>query len=745
MIESIRIFDVATYGPVPEVMINLSTINFVYGSNGSGKTTISRVIAEHPGHEHCLVAWKNGAPMKALVYNRDFVEANFGAGKDLKGIFTLGEENVHTIATLAEANSAVEGLSKRIADKTESLQGADGTGGFKSKLADLEKKFRETCWKQKVNYDDKFAVAFTGVRDAMEKFKMRVLSEHATNKAAAATLAELLQRAETVFGAEPTQEDPVQVVSGEALLAYESNTIMKKGVMGKQDVDIAGMIKKLGNSDWVKQGRSFYDKNNSICPFCQQATEADFAKSLEDFFDESYIAETKAVDELVDGYTMQAVAYANALQLILEAPSKFLDAAALRSELTLIESKFQLNFQFLAAKQREPSQSLALVSVSAPIEVIAKLIGAANVEVAKHNALVANIKREKAVLTAQVWRHLLDDELKDYLAAYLKEKGDIGKAVASLESEIKKASDERREKQAEIVELEKNSTSVQPTVDAINGLLAKFGFHGFRLARVAEGDRYALNRGDGTDAKHSLSEGERTFVTFLYFYHLLKGSDSNSGITAHRVVVFDDPVSSLDSEILFIVASLIKSVFDEVRAGTSHVKQVFVLTHNAHFHKEVTFRRAKNKKNVSKDEAFWVVRKSALTSKLVPHATNPINTSYDLLWNEVRQPDRNNLSIQNTLRRILESYFKILGGVEIHELPERFDGADKVACASLVSWVNDGSHFTPDDITFTLDQEAVDNYLRIFQTVFHKWNHIEHYKMMMGDAYVDLPLVTEFV
>ncbi|MFH0083694.1 AAA family ATPase, partial [Pseudomonas aeruginosa] len=72
----------------------------------------------------------------------------------------------------------------------------------------------------------------------------------------------------------------------------------------------------------------------------------------------------------------------------------------------------------------------------------------------------------------------------------------------------------------------------------------------------------------GMDAKETLSEGERTFVTFLYFYHLLKGSDSESGVTTDRIVVFDDPVSSLDSDILFIVSSLIKALFDEVRQGT---------------------------------------------------------------------------------------------------------------------------------------------------------------------------------
>ncbi len=733
MIESIRIANVATYGSDPQALVGLSTINFIFGSNGSGKTTISRVIAGHPGHERCPVVWKNGLPMKALVYNRDFVETNFGISKNLKGIFTLGEASMDAIAKIEAAKADVEALSKHLLTKYESLNGADGAGGFSRQRIELEEGLRETCWKQKLKHQEKLSVAFKGARDTKENFKARVLNEWATNRAIFVPLSELHQRAAIVFGEDAAQEAPIHSASGSALVAFETNTVMLRAVLGKQDVDIAGMIKRLGNSDWVKQGRAFYEVNDAACPFCQQPTETAFGKCLEDYFDEAYVTAIKAIDDFGDGYATNASAYVLGMSSMLAGPTKYLDVTALRSELAVLESKVQLNLQLIANKRREPSRSLELESLSASIDAINALVATANAEVTKRNALVANLKREKAALTTQVWRYLLDHELKGDMDDYLSAKTKVEKAIGALEGDIQKTNGERRAKEAEIVALEKSTTSIQPTVDAINGLLAKFGFHGFKLTREASGDYYALNRGDGTDAKHSLSEGERTFVTFLYFYHLLNGSNSDSGITAERVVVFDDPVSSLDSEVLFIVASLIKSVFELARAGKSTIKQVFVLTHNAHFHKEVAFRRAKRKKDRTKDETFWVVRKSGLTSKVIPHETDPIKPSYDMLWNEVRQPDRNNLTIQNTLRRILESYFKILGGIEIHELPEKFEGMDKIACNSLVSWINDGSHFTPDDITFVLDQAAVDNYLRIFREVFQKCNHIEHYKMMMGE------------
>jgi wobble nucleotide-excising tRNase len=78
----------------------------------------------------------------------------------------------------------------------------------------------------------------------------------------------------------------------------------------------------------------------------------------------------------------------------------------------------------------------------------------------------------------------------------------------------------------EIRNLEKDTTGIQPTIDEINSLLSSFGFLGFSLAKTENGKSYRLVRSDGTNAKQSLSEGEESFVTFLYFYHLLKGSNS---------------------------------------------------------------------------------------------------------------------------------------------------------------------------------------------------------------------------
>ncbi len=735
MIESITISGVATFGTTPEQVNALSLFNFFFGSNGSGKTTVSRVIAEETKFPTCSVTWKAGTKLQPLVYNYDFVERNFNQSAELKGVFTLGEKQVDTLTKIATAKGELDALTAKIETLTQGLQGADGNGGKKGDLVTLEAGLKDKCWAQKQKHDAKLQGGFEGYRNSSEKFKGKVLQELAANKESLLTLAELEKRAESVFGLTPTEEASVPSVDAAQLLAHEANPILKKRVIGKEDVDIAAMIKKLENSDWVREGRAFYEVNEGACPFCQQSTSEAFAQSLNEYFDETFVTDSKAIDDLATDYATEAARIQEHLASIIASPSRFLELEQLKAEKELLDARIILNNQRLAGKKKEASQVVELESVSNVFAVIKTLIHTANTQVAAHNEMVANIASERKTLTAQVWRFVLE-ELKADLTTFETAKDGLDKAISAMTTQIANANTDKAEKEAEIRELEKQTTSIQPTIDGINSLLSSFGFQGFKLAKAASGASYKLVRSDGSDAKATLSEGEKTFVTFLYFYHLLKGSDSDSGMTTDRIVVFDDPVSSLDSDILFIVGSLIKGLFDEVRAGTGHIKQIFVLTHNVYFHKEVTYNQ--NRKDVAmNEESFWIIRKPGLVSKVDKHSTNPIKTSYELLWAEVRKSERSNLAVQNTLRRILENYFKILGGIDFEQLCAMFDGKDRIICKSLCSWVHDGSHYAHDDIYVSIDDSMVDSYLRVFRAIFDKSGHSSHYKMMMGDAYVE--------
>ena len=242
-------------------------------------------------------------------------------------------------------------------------------------------------------------------------------------------------------------------------------------------------------------------------------------------------------------------------------------------------------------------------------------------------------------------------------------------------------------------------------------------------------------RSDGTNAKDTLSEGEYRFITFLYFYYLVNGSNEPTNIRKDKILVIDDPISSLDSNTLFIISTLIKNLIDECINNKNDIKQVFILTHNIYFYKEVTYKGSRNNPSPS-IESYWIIQKLNSISNIKRFENNPILTTYETLWRTLDNIDgvsnRNNvLDIStglNAMRRILEHYFNVLCGYNYEECINKFDGEDKLICKSLLSYINDGSHFISDD--YVLCYEDLGNYKRVFKLIFEKMGHIKHYEAM---------------
>ncbi len=208
--------------------------------------------------------------------------------------------------------------------------------------------------------------------------------------------------------------------------ALDLSSYLKRRVIGKEDVDIAAMIKRLGNSDWVREGRAFYDVNEGTCPFCQQSTSEAFAQSLNEYFDETFVADSKAIDEFATNYATEAARIQQQIARIIASPSKFLDVEKLKAEKELLDAKITLNNQRLAGK-KEASQVVELESLSNVFAAIKTLIDTANTQVAAHNKMVANLATERTTLTAQVWKFVLE-ELKADLTAFKTAKDGLDKA-----------------------------------------------------------------------------------------------------------------------------------------------------------------------------------------------------------------------------------------------------------------------------------------------------------------------------
>lgn len=734
MIEKVKIRNVASYGDAGAELHDLARINFVFGSNGTGKTTISRVIDNATQYPFCGVVWKNGTQLDTLVYNSDFVERNLNQPDELEGIFTLGEKEKEIFDKLSTAKSELDEINAIIADHKIALRGDEGNGGKQREMNDLTKEFTDKCWELKAEYEPQFIEAFAGLRGSKETFRNELLRKSESLTGTSDILSDLETKAETVFGSEPQQEQELKIPIWNALLAHEADLILAKRVIGKSDVDIAAMIVKLNNSDWVKQGIKYYDTQERICPFCQQPTDVSLELSLNEYFDESFENDTATIKRLRDSYKFDADQLTKILRGILETPSSGLDTVKLGHLNEILDAVIATNLQRITGKLSEPSKPAELESLDKIRIEINELLERANDQVRKHNEMVRNINVEKRELTTRIWQHLLYEFKKD-LAEYRRKKNDLEKELKALQQRIDYKNIEKRKKEEDIRELEKETTSIEPTIDRINGYLNSFGFKGFFLAKSNRESFYEIHRPDGTDAKKTLSEGEKSFVAFLYFYHLLKGSKLESGVTVDRVVVFDDPVSSFDSDVLFIVSQMIKELIENTKDQSESVKQVFVLTHNVYFHKEVSYRFRRKRNNANNNETFWIVRKRSEYSEITGYPYNPIQTGYQLMWDELRDIHRDNggnsSTVQNLLRRILENYFTIMGGQNRDDIYSKFEGHEKIICKSLFSWAHAGSHAAYDSLY--IEDDDPQKYLNVFREVFKKMGHFAHYEMMMGE------------
>ena len=160
--------------------------------------------------------------------------------------------------------------------------------------------------------------------------------------------------------------------------------------------------------------------------------------------------------------------------------SRFLETDALKTEKQVFDARLQTNRQRLEQKAREPSQSITLEPLKDILQKMKDLIEKANGLIRDHNTIVENLASAQTQLIADVWAFFAHSEITVEFAKYQRDKKGVDAAIGSLEQQIATATSEQKAKDAELRDLEKQTTSVRPTVDEINKLLNAFGFRSFR-------------------------------------------------------------------------------------------------------------------------------------------------------------------------------------------------------------------------------------------------------------------------
>lgn len=550
--------------------------NLLYGWNWSGKTTLSRLFrtletrtAPTNGQVTLSV---NGcdvtgddfaqATISVRVFNRDFMtESVFPVGGgDVPLIFVVGKESVEkqkeverlkTDLAQAQTEFASARLKKEKANKTLDKFCIDRARVIKDTL-------RSPGENPYNNYDK------SGFRKRTEKMandedkKTLSLSESDRDKLLLQHRATPKSRVPKVTYRLPQLKE--LVASASELL---STTIFSKAIHSlKDDPEL---------SAWVHKGLGLHqDRNTERCLFCEQTLPKDRLTALENHFSTEYEQFLKRLEAQI-GQREAASRAAATLALpnraeLYEDLGKEYEAAetSLRRALDSTRDLLDALVQALTDKKGRAFEQLSL-SVTVP-EVDSRAVEGVNEVIRKHN--LACDEFEARVGEA---RRRLE---ADFVAGDLDEFVRLGNAVQKSEASVNEADTQVKRLNREIERLEREIVEHRQPAEELNEDLRKYlGHDELRLDIKDTG--YTIMR-NGVPAQ-ALSEGETTAIALLYFLKSLQ--DRRFDLT-NGVVVLDDPVSSLDANALYLA-------FGFIRERTQDAAQLFILTHNFTFFRQV--------------------------------------------------------------------------------------------------------------------------------------------------------------
>ena len=281
MINRVKIENVATY--TNPVDVTLKDINFIYGGNGTGKTTFTKIISGELIAPLCVVENPTANNERLLVYNKSFVDENFREVGDISGIFTLGRDAGELIEYIKQKEAEHVQYNVTVQQRKEQIK------KIEDECKDIDLTFQNKIWSTQLKYGAIFPQAMTGTRGSKQAFKKKCLEvfEHFDPKTVKPQ-----EEIESLYRAAFAKELPTytlyNLLDMHAVTAVDSHGLLQKRITGKADSDIGRFIEYLGSSDWVKMSLPLLEKAEGKCPYCAQPLPSNIKADIEEFFDEAY-------------------------------------------------------------------------------------------------------------------------------------------------------------------------------------------------------------------------------------------------------------------------------------------------------------------------------------------------------------------------------------------------------------------------------------------------------------------------
>lgn len=549
-------------------------INLIYGTNGSGKTSLSRALdalsSDGAGSANVSIRMSNADKTNDRVssrvhdaeFDRIFVFSDgyvnrshdFGGDTEVEAVLTLGERTVEDEKRVAELTGLIETAEAELAKATKADRDAEKA------LDDEYKSVAQTIvtalhraggsYASNSNYSKAQARAkFSGSHADW------VLLSDADKDAALATV-NSDERAKV-----PSKTYSFGVREG---LAAEAADAL---ILSPVSVVLDTLQSHQAAASWVERGRHLHEGIDQ-CIFCGGTLTDQRKQQIEQHFSD----EVEAAQRLVDGLIREVETAQTTVEQLLG------DGAIAGSLFEDLRTGFQTAHDAAKAEVEQVADWLAGLlgalqtkrsNVVAPVafEVgTAPAIDGSALEAAikAHNERVAQHATLVQAAAKKVELHLLK-EAETRVAGLVTAAADAAQVKVELEAALVKDREE-------VAALENVEGDPLPSAEVMARELTRIlGRSELSFELLPDGKHYRVTR-HGRPAR-DLSTGERTAITLIHFLESVKRADTGQ---AKPIVVIDDPVSSLDGGSAMGISTYIWS---EV-VSKSHIEQVFLLTHN---------------------------------------------------------------------------------------------------------------------------------------------------------------------
>jgi len=724
---------VRSYSADKNVRIDLSNkVTLIYGQNGSGKSTISNYFSGYYPEKYRQCHFESQVELFPLVFNQDYIEKKFNLENVQPGIFTLSEHN-------KDIQEKVECHKKRI-NRIDIK-----TGELNTEIAgraEMELTLINNCaarmFKRTSTERTRFSSFLTRAkqqRTFYDRIKDIPLAAEQVN------MDEIFARLENLQKSKGTS---LPYISFSLPPQLNPNVIrlVHSPLQPASGTQFADFITNLGNADWVREGKRFI--RDDLCPFCQNKFDtAHFAEEMARMYDKSY---TDAIDIIKKAAVELAenIDYLNDLSERVFRHPGVSDGAQVFSSLKLLIQISQANLQTIIKKLERPSEMYDMADINEARNSLIRNIDDINNTVSANNQLADNYDAEMARLKADVDTYLRQ-VCDEYLAALTAELQEVRAQKTKAEQQASALLTERKQLGEQMSRLVGQLSVIQPTIDSINNNLKALGVTDFHICcHNEEMKLYRLRRASDPGEREvfrTLSEGEKTIIALLYFIESCTGNVTPDAVhDGRKIIVIDDPISSLSHNYIYEVASLIKRKI--IKRETA--RHLVILTHNLFFFQEILLtavRRLESKLDAPNGWSLLRIVKNE-HSDCIPLSMHEMLNEYQALWQtlkDVRDNKSQVVVLPNTMRNILEYYFsfackeekleKTLAVLASNHAEGRYD--------SFYRAINRHSHSDGRNILSTGIMDKSE-YFRLFKKIFKEMDELTHYCSMMDEKHEEV-------